>query len=459
MKKVLLGTTALAAAGLMAGFAADASAAERIKLEVSGYSQFWVVGLSQDFNDTGLRDVSAPSAPAFAGASGSLSAAGIGRSVGDLGNVRPGVGYHTSAIDFKQNAEVCFVGSTTLDNGLTVGVNVQLEASGEVTGIDESYLFVRGNFGELRMGAEDSAYDLLWIGAPNGGVSIDGEGDVVSNSFIIDTVGFFQADSTKKDFTSDDTKLTYFSPRVGGFQAALSYTPQDTGAGQRDANYKNNGAAAYRDAVSFAANYRQVFASGFGLAAFGGLEYARATNRQLGFNADGSESLNNKGQLAWSGGAQLSFAGVTVGGGYGQFNGPASGACPAQSANAVAVAGACSGTTTVVNNANTNDVSTNNRAWSIGASYETGPYKIGAEYVYTNQTGLLAIDTGESDRHVAMLSGTYTLGPGIRIVGGGFWFQQNAESNVNAGGTNIVAANGQSKSEGGGGTIALTTSF
>src|SRR5512134_2754393 len=92
MKKLLYGTTALATMGIVAGIAADASAAERLKLGLGGYHQQWVVFSNQDID----------------GLAGSNN---------------------YNSVDQKHNSEVCFIGETTLDNNLTFGVNVQLEAN------------------------------------------------------------------------------------------------------------------------------------------------------------------------------------------------------------------------------------------------------------------------------------------------------------------------------------------
>ena len=99
MRKALFGTTALIAAGLLAS---GAQAAEMIGIGVGGYFHAGVSLVDQDM-DGGKRDF------------------GVDR-----------------------EAEIIFTGSTTLDNGLSVGVNVQLE--GETSGdqIDESFMWIGG---------------------------------------------------------------------------------------------------------------------------------------------------------------------------------------------------------------------------------------------------------------------------------------------------------------------------
>src|SRR5690348_8186303 len=98
MKHVLLGTTALVAAGLVAS---NAHAAQGVQLGIGGY---------------------------YAAAAGlilSQSASG------------DDPGAHTRDIVFRQDVEVHFKGETTLDNGLTVGARIELEGQQSNDQIDE----------------------------------------------------------------------------------------------------------------------------------------------------------------------------------------------------------------------------------------------------------------------------------------------------------------------------------
>ena len=89
MKKLLLGSTALVVGGLMA---APAMAADPIKVGVGGYYTFYAV------------------------------AGGISSSYATNGTSRDYKGFF-----FQQEGEIHFNGQTKLDNGTSVGVNVELE--------------------------------------------------------------------------------------------------------------------------------------------------------------------------------------------------------------------------------------------------------------------------------------------------------------------------------------------
>ncbi len=107
MKKVLLGTTAIAMAGAMA---LPASAAEW-NMRVGGYMEQYV----------GYADI-------------------------DIDGVSGGAG-SLNGIDSKQDAEIWFIPSITLDNGIKFGANIQLEGNTGGDQIDESFLFIKGSFG------------------------------------------------------------------------------------------------------------------------------------------------------------------------------------------------------------------------------------------------------------------------------------------------------------------------
>ena len=99
MKHILLGTTALVAAGLMAG---PAAAQQGVQLGLGGF-YFGALGgnVDEDFDANGFSD------------------------------------NDKNTWDFKQDVEVHFLGETTLDNGLTVGARIELEAQQQDDQIDE----------------------------------------------------------------------------------------------------------------------------------------------------------------------------------------------------------------------------------------------------------------------------------------------------------------------------------
>ena len=223
MKKILLGSTAIVAAGMIAS--APAGAASKIKMKIGGYMEQWVGYVSND----------------------------------------DGVDQDFSGFDVKSDAEVMFKGSTKLDNGMTVGVNVQLEANSNAGDqIDESYIILKGGFGEINLGSENSAQYKMHYAPSDFGIGMnsgdesswvatiaDAGGDQISKS------GMFRAPlgSTYVEVTraNDSEKITYYTPRVEGFQLGVSYSPDSN----QDSNGIPNRDTNNTDLVMVGANFKR----------------------------------------------------------------------------------------------------------------------------------------------------------------------------------------------------------
>jgi predicted porin len=322
MKKVLLGSTALVAAGLIA--APAAMAAEKLQVGVGGYMEQWFGYSSVDQNNS-TRDV--------------------------------------DGFDVKSDSEIHFKGSTTLDNGIEFGINVQLEANSNSSDqIDESYLIVKGSFGEINLGSENSAMYKMHYAPSDFGIGINsgdqGDWAALSGSGISSS-GYFRGvlGSTyiEPNRANDSEKLTYYTPRFAGFQIGASYSP--------DTNQDNNGPVnrntGVSDMVAFGANYSGDFngvSVGVSLGYGTFLESASGTNEPEAYNA----------------GITVGFGGFGIGGSWAE----------ADNSNA------------------------DGTAYNLGVSYETGPF--GVSLTYFNGD----VDNG-TEQNAYHLSGKYALGPGV----------------------------------------------
>lgn len=439
MRKLLYATTALTAAALIAGAAGEAAAqtatsptlpqtgaspspyreqlpapppttlpatpaqepfqsksAERIKLGLSGYFQQFAVITDQSYR---VRPTAA---------------------AGDSHQ-------KTQMVDNKHNAEICVIGQTTLDSGLTIGVNVQIEAFTESDTIDESYLFVQSpTMGQLIIGDENNAGYLLHVTAPDGGVSLDsgdlcnirawemgtstqapGYGGLGANMFDSPT-----CTTNLRINDNDSGKFTYISPRFAGFQAGISYIPTLESGGDNNSaltkigtgdNGRNSG---LKNGVAGGLNYTETFGD-VGVQASGGAMWAESFS--------GGANGNNSNLIAYNAGLQLSFGGFSFGGGWILVpQGQRGVVTAAQSGTTGAVAGS--------------PIRSNGTSWTAGAAYEFGPYKIGVDYMRgeNNKTTAGGLDRLEQ----GIVSGTYTLGPGIRLVGGVFYYDWEEENQM-----------------------------
>jgi outer membrane protein OmpU len=414
MKKILFATTAMATAGMIAGGAGDAAAAERIAIEVHGFHQQWIVGLDQDFTDTNAD--------------------------------RNDRGFKAKTIDQKTNSEICFTGQTTLDNGISVGVQVELEAANSSFMIDETFLFLESErMGQFKLGAEDSVTDLLHVGPPNGGVSVD-DGDVVNVNMYVNTAlaqSVILSSTSLGDLSTpggirngDANRIMYTTPRFAGFQAGISYAPQaaedsdttnNANAGSAGILGFNNLNGRYHDSVEGALNFREAF-GGVGVQLSGAVRHMNQRQDLSAFAGVDPGSM-----FGYSMGGQLTFGGFTVGGAYRKIS--AGRDLPA---------------------AGLDQRSIQSDVWSAGARYEIGPYAAGLSCISGEAVGFQAPGTGDLEHFNCAVSGTYTLGPGIRLIGGLFLFDDEAETPV---GPAAATISNTSDTDGWGGTIALTASF
>lgn len=275
--------------------------------------------------------------------------------------------------DVKSNTEIWFSGSTTLDNGLQFGVNVQLEGNSNANDqIDESFLFVEGAFGRFNIGSENSAGYLMTYAAPNVGLGVNSTS--VLTGFMPaaggTTAGFFRAvlGSTyvELDRNNDSEKITYFTPRFSGFQFGASYLPDPN---EDDNTQVEHGSVSYRDGFSLGANFVESF-NGFDVAVSGRYDWAN------------DESPAGTDPSLWSAGINLGFAGFTVGGSY----------------------------------ADADDQGANTgRGFDVGASYETGPWGVSITYFNGEADGSAA--SGDDEYQAYEGAASYALGPGITAVG------------------------------------------
>ena len=131
-------------------------------------------------------------------------------------------GTDTRDIGIHNDAEIIFKGKGKANNGLEIGFEVQLEAegSGESDHIDENFIYVKGDFGKVEIGAENNAAYKQQVMAPKflGWKTYDNN---------------FKTWAEVSDFDkphldgveSDALKINYYSPKINGFQFSYSLTP------------------------------------------------------------------------------------------------------------------------------------------------------------------------------------------------------------------------------------------
>lgn len=277
MKKVLMGTTALVAAGMMAGAAQaqEEMMEEPISLSVGGYYR-----------------------------------AAIGSVSGNDGPGQPEADRHT--IGIAQDSEVSISGETVLDNGLTVGVRAHLEVIGANPGtdtFDEVWMYFRDDFGQLRLGSINSVRQEMTNLAPSG-----------ASNFGVNTPFFtFATNSglaTFNDSIGDEhaAKLVYFSPTFNGFRLGLSWAPDDNDDGQQYGNNTSGDLGQYQNHIAIGAEFSQSFMEGSSIRIAGGYETYEAEARATDPCVDSTTTNCEPSSLHL--GATVSFDQISVGGGW-----------------------------------------------------------------------------------------------------------------------------------------------
>ena len=198
MKRALLGTSALLGVGIIVN---PALAEEPIHLTIGGYYKAAYMGIS---DDNGVLD--------------------------DDDDENPQLGHNTNRDGLFSDAEIHFLGSTVLDNGLEVGVQIELEGEDQFDQVDEAYVWFGGGFGELRIGSDDEALHKACVIPPGGSSNFSA---FSPNQWAANTGGLMSAFAgfgdnsicTGVDGSTDAQKIIYTSPVFGGFQLTASYTP------------------------------------------------------------------------------------------------------------------------------------------------------------------------------------------------------------------------------------------
>lgn len=372
-------------AGLLAATSAPAVlAAEKINLKLGGFFNAAAVGVSQG-NNEGLK--------------------------------APG---------FVTSGEIYVQGWTDLDDGISIGFRTEFELerdNGYTEAffsdtqyqddlIDEVWAYIEGPFGRFEFGQQDGVADQMMFYGPTVSQAIK-----VNNPdiFLLEcpTASFCAGSPTGRPYTpnglqlrtdmhvtEDYTKIIYYTPRIHGFQAGVSYTPElvrnFSGFATRQENQRNQQSQIWE----FGINYAERFGSldlGFSAA------YLTGTNEDphalFGF-ADAGDGVEEFGL-----GALASWREWTLGGSYRQTN--------------------VQGGANIRNDASLSFDSfnvfrdLNTVLWDVGLKYESGPWSAGLNYVSADAE----LPFNEKQKGNAIeLAGGVVVGPGIQVSAGYQYF-------------------------------------
>jgi predicted porin len=372
-RRHLLASSALIGAGLVA---APAIAADGVKLSVGG---FFNEAYQAVFDDDGE---------------------------GELGNERNTDG-------FFNGAEVHFMGSTVLDNGLTVGARIELEGENDDDQIDEAWVSFAGGFGEARIGSIDDALAYACILPPGATENFSafspdqwGANTLISNPACV---------GVDESAGGDAQKILYFSPIFAGFQLALSYTPNGGDQNHTDVAGPHVGMPFNNDDESrhnFSIYATYTFeGDGWGLTWGGGGSFEGHVEQAPG--------PDRKKQQFYQTGLALTFGNFEVGGVFEYYNHAFD-----RSNQDEAV-----GETLIED------------AWVAGGgiAYTMDAWVFGAQYSHLGAEGPGSATFNDLAQDRAMITVVYNLGPGIQLDGevAYTWIDTDPEGAETADGTEV----------------------
>ena len=167
MRKLLLGTTALAAA---AALSANAALAD---VSISGYYEWKYQSTSSDITAN-------------------------------------------DGTTFGNDSEIAFKFSNKTDSGLTIGLTTELQSDDADTAIDESSLSISGGFGKVVLGGNDGVGDNYGVASTDlpaeeiyAGVGTDNDMTLVN--------------ADMNNLSGDSNKIAYHLPAMGGLTAGVSF--------------------------------------------------------------------------------------------------------------------------------------------------------------------------------------------------------------------------------------------
>ena len=287
MRKCLMAGTALAAATMLVGgaLAADKKMMKP-SISVNGYYSVHMSGIVDD--DAKTVDLNAPQ------------------------------------VDVRSDSEVHFNGRATLDNGMKIHVRWELEGNshtGPDSGskpspangndqIDEVYVTVSGSFGRLILGSTDNAAVKMLTGMTGAWATNVGQNFHFNSHQWIPTAagaggGRFHVlqDARIREHGGggDSEKISYISPKFGGFQAGGSYIPY----ADQDNHVTHDISAGRHDGMAGALSYTAK------LGDVGAAVGAGWSQMQAADDGSGTDNLNEwliAGRLDFGGGFRVAAA-------------------------------------------------------------------------------------------------------------------------------------------------------
>jgi outer membrane protein OmpU len=357
MRKLLLATSAL-----VAGVLGSGAASAELTVNVGGYADFRAGFMSED-----------------------ASVAGLNRRQRDF------------ETEVKLNIDAMGKAANNMEYGAHIslwnGSDYRDSFNGGKNSVrtEQAYVYMSGNWGKAIMGDEHGASDLL-VYAPVVGINqIDG-----NYTDFISTATTAAFTPSYVDNLENSTKVVYYTPKVAGFQLGASYAPNLYDQGQNAVKWQQSSSVDSNGPNSGYTNFVEV--GGQYTTSMQGVNVTMS-GLMTTADADTKYTAGLKDFTSWGLGAQVNYAGVTVGGSYvdpGSFN-------------------------KVTGN------SLDQHVWNVGAKYEFGRTALAASFLRgQGYTGFGYVN----DYKAYGVGATYALFPGMTTAVDAMMFNQDANANA-----------------------------
>ncbi len=305
MRKQLMAGTALVAAAMLVAGGAAAADKKMMKpsIGVNGYYEGVVGGILDDSQETTHSYMGVDNG----GTAPTVDDAYLATVPNKTNNKND-----TSALDTRTDAEIHFNGRATLDSGIKIHTRWELEGQNHhnTDPIDEYFLSLAGSFGQIILGGTEGAAVKMLTGFSGSWATGVGENLSFDDGWIPTASAHpanFETLRHSRLSTGDGEKISYISPKLGGFQIGVTYEPR---VANNDDNSRVNAEMDRHDALHGAAS----FSGKFGEVGFGG-GFGVLTAQAA--NMDGAEDYK-----AWIGAARLDFGPARIAAAYKRTSDP-----------------------------------------------------------------------------------------------------------------------------------------
>jgi len=205
--------------------------------------------------------------------------------------------------DTSMDGEVHFNASTKLDNGISIKARIELEGNQDGDQIDEHWMRISGSFGEIRLGSTDAPDTSMTAGYYGSSAGVGASAHFHTTQFITNPAAVQVTNAARTDLSSDSEKIQYYTPRTAGFQLGFAYAPSS--AEDNNGLEVTNGVTAH--IKSLGANY---------VTKAGGASIAIAAGWTTGTNG----TVNQDDPERWSVAAKVSMSNFALHASYIEFD-------------------------------------------------------------------------------------------------------------------------------------------